>query len=115
MSEYEEVRDRANVLLERLEAFESGEGEKIDMKRVIGEVCHLRGAFISSAFVHEADKALLAAALARAEKAEKACERRTRERDRARAHIIEVIRTGGLVLEDCDVLALADEPEEVAP
>lgn len=113
MNDYEEVRDRANALVERLEAFDSDDDENvISVAWLIDEVCHLRGAFIDQAFALRdalagAEKAEAEVelhrlraeaaearetpwrlgcdvALADAEKAEAALARRTAERDRAR-------------------------------
>jgi hypothetical protein len=106
MNNYEEVRDRANALLKRLEAYESREEDEIPMAWLTGEVCHLRGAFICQAFVLW--------------NAEAALERRTKERDRARASVYHLPGCPLAEFRDgpCSCghdRAVADEPSEETP
>jgi hypothetical protein len=95
--EYNDTRDRANALLERIEAL-AASGEPIETGWLMGEVCHLRGAYIDNHFVLERVDEDRIAAISRAEKAEsavaswkrtaetltQALSARTRERDKAR-------------------------------
>lgn len=118
--EYEEVRDRSNKLVMRLEAFESREVDEIDMKWLIGEVCHLRGAYITNSFRlrDERERAEKAEAEVTRLVLEVAAVRASREkiaeqRDRARAIILKYRFTPlcapGPTNEEVDA-ALADEP-----